>query len=403
MPRYLYAGMLLGLAASGASGQDPRPAAKAVAGPPEVALLKALRANPSTASSTFTASRRGARIALGGTVGTKQIHDDALRVASAAGAAIRDDLVIDTNEVYRTLPAATAAGAASTAPGTPPYLYPPPLFGYVDDPFYGFVPPDISYPPYWPELTARRVDPRGNTPPPTPRPQAAAPTGGSVDVEIDPLGVAVVTGSVPTRADAIAVGQYLAQQPGIVEVRNRLTISGALAKPAADPDEPPPRPEPPGAAIRPDRDTLRGKVAEAITKRPTLANMNIKTSVVGDVAMLDGKVPTVYEAMLAYRAAQQTPGVREVLDRLEFRVPDGEEPNPLVTKGRPEDVEPYLLAQLARQLGDSAHVDRVKQRGADLEVYGTLGDPDAKARVEATLRSVAILRGFALDLHLSAP
>ena len=401
MPRHPHASLLLGLAAGlgvagSACGQDNRPPAR-LAATPEAAVLGALRANPTTSTARFTAARRGGRIALGGTVGTKQIHDDAIRVASASFAAIRDDLVIDTNAVYQTLPAAMAAGAALTAPGTPPYIYPPPLFGRLDEPFYGFAPPDISYPPYWPDLTARRAE----GPPPTPRPPGDSPLPGTVDVAIDPLGVALLTGTVPSTADLIAVGQYIARQPGVVEVRNKLTVSGV--KPATSVDEPPPRPEPPGAAIRPDRDTLRGKVAEAIAKRPTLAGANIKASVVGDVAMLDGRVPTVYEAMLAYRAAQQTPGVREVLDRLEFRVPDGEEPNPLIARGQPEDVEPYLLAQLARQLGDAAHVDRLKQRGADLEVYGSLADPDGRARVEATLRSIAILRGFTLDLHLSAP
>ena len=50
---------------------------------------------------------------------------------------------------------------------------------------------------------------------------------------------------------------------------------------------------------------------------------------------------SAFEAMIVYRAAQQTPGVREVVDRLEFDVPDEDHPNPLLQKGRPEDLEPY--------------------------------------------------------------
>ena len=56
--------------------------------------------------------------------------------------------------------------------------------------------------------------------------------------------------------------------------------------------------------------------------------------------MLTGQVPSAYEAMIAYRAAQQTPGVREVVDRLEFVVPDEDHPNPLVQKGGPKTSSP---------------------------------------------------------------
>ena len=35
-----------------------------------------------------------------------------------------------------------------------PYIYPPPLMGRLDDPFFGFVPPLVSFPPWW----RRRVE-----------------------------------------------------------------------------------------------------------------------------------------------------------------------------------------------------------------------------------------------------
>ena len=43
----------------------------------------------------------------------------------------------------------------------PPYIYPEPLFGYLDEPFYGFEPPLFSFPPWW--------TPRPALPVPSPR------------------------------------------------------------------------------------------------------------------------------------------------------------------------------------------------------------------------------------------
>ncbi len=88
-------------------------------------------------------------------------------------------------------------------------------------------------------------------------------------------------------------------------------------------------------------------------------------------------------------------------DRLEFVVPDGVAPNPLAEKGRPEDVEPYLEGQLRRQLGDLANVDRVRMTGDSLEVKGSLAREEDKDRVDAIVRSMAILRGF--HVHASFP
>jgi hypothetical protein len=105
--------------------------------------------------------------------------------------------------------------------------------------------------------------------------------------------------------------------------------------------------------------------------------------------------------MLAFRTAQQTPGVRDVVDRLEFPVPDEDHPNPLVNKGRPQDIEPYLIAQMSRHLGELAHVDSVRARGNHLEIRGTLLDAADKDRVLAILRSIPVLHGFELDTTLT--
>ena len=47
---------------------------------------------------------------------------------------------------------------------------------------------------------------------------------------------------------------------------------------------------------------------------------------------LSGRVPTVLEAMLAFRAAEQTPGIDKVDDQLEFKVPEENKANPLIKK-----------------------------------------------------------------------
>ncbi|MDE2508799.1 MAG: BON domain-containing protein, partial [Planctomycetota bacterium] len=115
-----------------------------------------------------------------------------------------------------------------------------------------------------------------------------------------------------------------------------------------------------------------------------------------------GKVPTVYEAMLAYRAVEQTPGVRTIHDKLEFAVPDDDHKSPLLAKGRPSDVESYAAAQIRRQFGDQAHVDRVRLSGGALEVEGTLARAEDAARIEAILRSMPVLRGFKLEPQFHA-
>ena len=112
---------------------------------------------------------------------------------------------------------------------------------------------------------------------------------------------------------------------------------------------------------------------------------------------LAGKVPSAYEAMLAYRAVEQTPGVREIADQLQFQVPDENHPNPLRQKGRPEDLEPYLTSQIRRHVGELAHVDRVRVRGDILEIQGTLPDGEDPNRLQAILRSMPLLRDFRLE------
>jgi hypothetical protein len=426
---------------------------------PEVTLLQALLANPMTAPYRFAVTRKGNMLILSGRVGTKMIHDAAIRTAIALGYPVRDDLTIDTAEAHRVaalsagqvgaMPVTRAAlgmpplGAMPSSLGTLPYVYPQPLFGRIDDPFYGMEPPLLSYPPWWGALVARSgaalpatsnlapAVPAASNPAPATAPltnqapgtaaaaaPATAPQDGVVEMTLDPRGVAVLRGTVPTLADRIAIGQQIAQSPGITEVLNLLDV----AKVAATSETPPPPPQPaqvgptvltpvapspepaqgagpaprrPGLAV--DAGPFDQRITEAIAHRPSLANLPIKVVFRDGIATVSGSVPTVYEAMLAFRAVQQTPGVRDVVDRLEFVVPDGEKKNPLLEKGRPEDVEGYLTAQIRRQVGDVAHIDQVRLRGDTLEIRGTLVRADDRARLEAILRSMPVLRGFRLE------
>lgn len=428
-------------------------------------ILQALQSNPITAPYRFGVIERGGRPVLVGRVGTKVVHDVAVQIATSVVPSIGDDLVIDTAEIQRAGIAASAAAAAAgpmapygprpggmavgpvqpPAPayarvsGTIPYVYPPPLFGYMDDPFWGFEPPAISYPPWWGALSAHRLgldrpqDPglanptMGMAQAPTP---LAPPESGSnvpegeVDAAIDPRGVVILRGTVPTLAQAVAIGQKFAQTPGITEVRNEITIRAPQAagidvdraRSDRDPDTPPPppvphvpnRPEPdpepdqglnqaPEPTIELGLSGLDAKLADAIKHRPALAGLPVHATARDGIVTLTGKVPTVYEAMLAFRAVEQVPGVVRINDQLEFRVPDGEGTNPLIEKGRPEDVEPYLLAQVRRQLGDQAHVDRVRLTGDTLEIRGSVTEAADVPRVKAVLRSMAVLRGFQVE------
>ena len=143
----------LALVASGTSvlGQvAPRPAPQAQEGRsvprPELVVMSAIRSNPVTAAYPISATWQKNKVVLAGRVGTKVVHDAAVRMAIDIGVPFRDDLVIDTGMAH-----AVAQSAAAGMPGSGrrrqgsgsvyPYVYPPPLFGWMDDPFFGYVPP----------------------------------------------------------------------------------------------------------------------------------------------------------------------------------------------------------------------------------------------------------------------
>ena len=174
-----------------ASAQAPTTAATRV----DSTLLQTLQANPITAPYRFGTEVRGNKVMLLGRVGSKYVHDVAIQTAIALGVPVDDGLVIDTGEARRVAAIAAAAGYGPPVGGGvgygggpggvgfgygPPNLGPglgyasrrvgfgygygpspygnyPSLFGQVGDPFYGFDPPAISYPPWWGALTAQRL------------------------------------------------------------------------------------------------------------------------------------------------------------------------------------------------------------------------------------------------------
>ncbi len=444
---------------------------------PEVIMARALRSNPLTAPYAIGAYWRDGKVILSGRVGTKQVHDSAVQMAIAFGLPFRDDLVIDTAETMRVAmsatPSMTGYGALAPNVSSSYYVYPEPLFGWLDDPFFGMQPPVVSFAPWWrgrrdPEMRPAGMGglgppnvagpngrpfaqaPAGSTPstgvPPQagggPGPMELPPARGDLDITVDANGQVFLRGVVASEEVAREIVQTAWSVPGVSRVYTQLQVKPRPAGVANDPG-PPPSPQPvaavpdreatppnptpetvreiqPAAAVpaqppaaqppRPHASALAAldggritrRVIEALRRRPKLADQPIQVRTSGDSILLSGKVPSAYEAMLAFRTAQQTPGVRDVVDRLEFSVPDEDHPNPLVSKGRPEDLEPYLTAQMSRHLGELAHIDGVKVRGNHLEIRGTLLEKSDRARALAILRSIPVLHGFELDATLTA-
>ena len=76
------------------------------------------------------------------------MHDAAVQMAIAFGFKFRDDLVIDTAQTLRVAmsatPSMTGYGALAPNLSASYYVYPQPLFGWLDDPFFGMEPPVVS-------------------------------------------------------------------------------------------------------------------------------------------------------------------------------------------------------------------------------------------------------------------
>src|SRR5262249_13275257 len=141
---------------SPARATDQSPALSTAPGGPASQLLQALTANPLTAPYRFAVTVRDGRYVLSGRVGTKQVHDAAIQTAGALGIAVRDAGVIDTAEAHRAAAPRAAGLAPGATTGTPAYyVSPQPLMGRLDEPFFGFEPPLVSYPPWWGAIAPR--------------------------------------------------------------------------------------------------------------------------------------------------------------------------------------------------------------------------------------------------------
>jgi BON domain len=145
-----------------------------------------------------------------------------------------------------------------------------------------------------------------------------------------------------------------------------------------------------------DAQPVTRRVVDRLNMKPTLARSPIVLESHGKSVTLSGQVPSCYEAMLAHRAVQQTPGVEEVIDRLKFQLPDESHANPLVGAHQLDDLEPYLTYHIRRHVGALAHIDRVLVNANTVQICGTLLDANDNNRVEAIIRSVPILRDFSL-------
>ena len=80
-------------------------------------------------------------------------------------------------------PVRCAQGVLSSSP----YIYPPPLMGRLDDPFFGLVPPIVSFPPWWRRNDSALVEPRA-TRQSARRLHPAAPSDGSAQPGAAPGG-----------------------------------------------------------------------------------------------------------------------------------------------------------------------------------------------------------------------
>ena len=421
------------------AGDQPSPRARAraetrvPADRPDLQVVGALRANPLTAPYAIRSSWRDGAVVLSGRVGTKQVHDMAVRTAIAVGYPVKDDLVIDTGEAHR-----VAMAQASANPW---------LSGSLG--FRGRLGPLLRLsssalrPPGRPVLRVRASP--GQLPPLVAARELRGPggrrAGGAQGMPSAPYlpgtrrtaDLRRATRSARTRADQgeapahrrhVGPGppgrgrrqragpqdhrgggqEYPRREPGdqrasrrVAPIRdappppqpvlpNEPVVRPAKPAPAPASRIPPrrsdlrraqqaPRPRRADLAMARDPQPLTRRIADALSRRSTLKDLPIAVQTRDGVATLSGKVPSAYEAMMAYRTVEQTPGVRDVVDQLEFQVPDENHPNPLKQKGRPEDIEAYLSAQIRRHLGDLAHVERVRVRGDIVEIRGSLAQP----------------------------
>lgn len=404
---------------------------------PEVRLVRALLANPSTAVSPITVTSRGGSLVIAGRVGTTRIHDQVIAEATRLGVPYVDNLIIDTNVAHQVAGFPTPTEISRAPLGLPPNAWMMPAWGssvwtpsispYGFDSPWVYDPPLVTFPPWWPEQSAYRreqdrrlaesLKPRTDPPAGPAAPQAESPASNTlelpptVEMGVDPRGIAVLRGTVPTELDKAAIGQSVSQFPGIAGVLNLIKVQPPELAVAKLPP-PPPAPRPPidtrpvaidQPVAPPALEGLEARVSRAIRAIPALADHPVNLTARQGEVTLQGKLPSVIEAMLAYRAVQKIPGVRSIVDRLEFPVPAQRENNPLVSHPAQREVLGYLDAQIRRQLGDSAYLDHLDREGRRLTLSVLAAEGPERQRAEAVLRSMPLLRGFEVETSFGLP
>ncbi len=250
---------------------------------PDAIVLSAIRANPLMAPYAINAAWRNGKVILSGRVGTSVIHDMAVRTVIDLGYPLRDDLVIDTAEAHRVALAQSAGGpwsspAAGSLVGSAPYfVYPPPLFGRVDDPFFGFEPPLVSFPPW---ATSGNPDSRirqaglaqglargapgaggaafpdaSGTGRRQPMPPEQAPVKGNLQLTVDMAGQVHLSGVVASELDKQIIEDEARNVPGVSQVFSELRVAGQPTATQPTSETPPPPPEPvlpPGVQDKPN-------------------------------------------------------------------------------------------------------------------------------------------------------
>lgn len=389
--------------------------------PLERSVRTALSADPATAPYRIGTDLRDGQLVLTGRVATSAIHDIAVQTALAFTPSVHDELVIDTAETVRALtpqptgnpgaggmpiaayPSASVPGASTYS--SPPYYYPQPLFGRLDEPFYGFEPPNISYPPWWGQLTQQRLgemlanarqDAALMAAAPEPEPVAKTAEKRTLDLDVDENGVATVSGTVANEAQADTIIKQIEKTPGVTRVVNQLSI-GDGAEALRRPIPPPPPPGLPAAeprAAAPAAEAAPAGRIPAAPIKPASSESTARVDIRDGVAYLDGRVASLVDAMEMHLSAGRTPGIRAVDDRLIVPLPNERTPNPLVDYANRGDVAAYLRAQIVKHVAGAAFIDDVALDGQRLVIRGQAPDEASRSRALAVLRTMAVLRGF---------
>lgn len=142
--------------------------------------------------------------------------------------------------------------------------------------------------------------------------------------------------------------------------------------------------------------SVLSRVQAALRSDPGLNAREIQVRNHGGRVTLSGEVASVSEAFEAFELARRVPGVVSVVDQLRYPVPPPDGPNPLLSVNRPEGLSAFLEDHLGRVLGAGARVRGVEVEGNALRVGIALAPTREASQVSAMVRSMPLLRGFAL-------